>query len=161
MADSEAKNEENKGLQIDYEKLAIHLAPLINKDKDNGKNKEDINNNNKDTDFVEEFKRKEQQEKDFKERSELVLNAFSDIYASFNQHVKNPEFYNQIKDLDVGKKANLLAKEIIEKAYGKSDAIKDTLKSFDEQSVFDKKSGFYIKYIDATNILNEKKNEFE
>jgi hypothetical protein len=154
---TEEKKVEN--VTIDYDQLVNKLAPLL-KGANNGKMEENINGNNKDTDVVAKFKEQEEAKKQQQEYNQLVLNSYSDIFAGFNEHVKNTDFYNQIKDLEVGKKANLLAKEIIEKAYGKGDATKNMLKSFDEQSVFDKKSGFYIKYLDAINMLNEKKNDF-
>ena len=160
MVDEPTKEPENKGLQIDYEKLATHLAPLLNKENNNGKTQDDDSDNNKNTNFLEKFKAEEEAKRQQKEHNDIILNAYSDIYAGFNEHVKNADLYNQIKDLEVGKKANLLAKELIEKAYGKNDATKNMLKSFDEQSVFDNKSGFYMKYVDAINILNDKKNDF-
>jgi hypothetical protein len=160
MVNEPTKEPENKGVQIDYEKLAIHLAPLLKKENNNAETQDSNSDNNKNTNFLEKFKAEEEAKRQQKEHKDIILNAYSDIYAGFNEHVKNADLYNQIKDLEVGKKANLLAKELIEKAFGVDDTTKNMLKSFDEQSVFDKGSGFYIKYLDAINMLSEKKNDF-
>ena len=152
------KNEATSQVNLELIK-AIQIVmqnPDILKSLQNNNNINSDIHNKPITNPFDEYKKGKEMEKIQKEMTEKVSNYYADVCFNLKNNITDAENLIGKVNGKLEDKVNILAKELILKAFENEDNILAVIKNFDNQNVYDDTTAFNMKYKLALDVLGKK-----